>query len=114
MTERNDINYGSVGGYTNEYSPSEIGLGTDWDARALILAEQERMKQPGYKAAPTHYDMGGFSCEVNGGELTLHDGHSMMVVRGDNVAKLAQACAEAMNSQNGKSANPLRYKSSIF
>jgi hypothetical protein len=102
--ERNDINYGTVGGYTNEYSPGEIGLGTDWDARGLILAEQERAKQPGYKAAPDHYAMSGFSCEVNGSELTIHNGQTVILVRSGDIAKLAQACSQAMQNQNGKSA----------
>ena len=54
--------------------------------------------------------MGGFSCEVNGSELTIHNGMTMIIVRAGDVARLAQACSQALNNQTGKSAQ----KSTIF
>jgi hypothetical protein len=115
MTERNDINYGTVGGYTNEYSPSEIGLGQDWDAKALMLAEQERAKaQRGQWQRKTHYNASGLSIETHSdGSITVHYGQFYLNVAPNEVATLAQACAKALSNQNGKS-DPLRHKSTIF
>ena len=112
---RDDIVYSIVGGYENTVPLSEIGAGIDWDAKALILAEQERAKtQQGQWQRKAATPM-GVSCETNwDGSCTLHFGQNIIYLSQEDVADLAIKFAEAVAKQPAKSRDPLKYRSSIF
>jgi hypothetical protein len=106
------ISYGVVGGYVNDAPPSEAGIGVDWDARALILAEQERAKANQGKSwqrkAATPM---GISTEINwDGSATLHFGQNIIYLSQEDVADLAIKFAQAVQKQPAKSIS----RSSIF
>lgn len=112
MATRNDIVYSTVGGYEDIVPPSELSLGQDWDARALILAEQERTKaQQGQSWRRKAATPMGISTEIHwDGSATLHFGQNILYLSQEDVADLAVKFTQAVAKQPAKSTP----KSTIF
>lgn len=88
------IAYNTTGGYADEYSPQEIGLGQDWtdSIRNILLKEQAEHKADSMVS-------GSCTFQMDGDTLSITHGHVVLQLGADEVT----AMLNVLGASRGKS-----------